>query len=296
MSGRRLWRRAHNTSGPSDGVGASITRRCGTSVGESARRRTPGRPGVGPSVAEGHARQQRWRGHPTDAHKAHERPAPAWRDGREPERTGAHRPWVWPASAGGAYRTLRFRATRHEGTTATTPNPREAKPRAASASSALHKHAGAARTARGDKAQEPRPVTRGRFGLASPQWVEGQRTTRRYIALNKRREAVIGKTAGGSGRRRRRATRGREQRREGPKPQERRRCSTCGVHRPGRATARAGSGTPAVKERRCMTRSNRCPTRDDRGRTVVAAGTGGKPQGRDDRPATRPERTACFDD
>jgi hypothetical protein len=130
-------------------------------------------------------------------------------------------------------------------------------------------------------------VTNGRVGLASTTVGEGHRTTRRHIARKGASGSGTGETAGGSGRRRRRDTRGREQRREGRQPQERRRCSACGVHRPGRATARAGSGTPAVKERRCMTRSNHCPTRDDRGKAVVAAGTGGKPQGR-----VRPSRHA----
>jgi hypothetical protein len=54
MSGRRFGRRAHNTSGPSDGVGASNTRRCETSDREPFRRRTPEGPGVKTEVvAEG---------------------------------------------------------------------------------------------------------------------------------------------------------------------------------------------------------------------------------------------------
>jgi hypothetical protein len=107
-----LWRRAHNTSGPSDGVGASITRRCETSDRLSARRRTPGRPGVSPRVAEGtgcsrtgpvpngaSARREpaRRRSRPKARRQTHERPRPA-RDpdaDREERRTAG-----LPASAG----------------------------------------------------------------------------------------------------------------------------------------------------------------------------------------------------
>jgi hypothetical protein len=221
-----LWRRAHNTSGPSDGVGASNTRRCETSDGQFARRRTPGGPGVSPSVAEGHARQQRWRGHRTDARKAHERRAPSGATEENRRKRGAHRPPVWPASAGRAHRTLRSRTTRQQGQDGDDPKPERGKAQGGIGPSALHEHAGVARTARGDKAQEPRPVTRGRIGLAStPVGGRPADDPTGQTHLTTRRGAVIGETAGGLGRRRRRDTRGREQRREGRKPQERRRCS-----------------------------------------------------------------------
>ena len=247
-------------------------------TGSLARRRTPGRPGVSPSVAEGHA--HRVGGEATVRRAEGPRAASApRRDGRERDEPIT---FGLPASAGQekAHRIKPFR-TKRTGQNGDDPKPERGEAHGGLGLAGTQIGVGGARTARGDKAQEPRPVTRGRFGLASTT-VGGRPTDdpTGYKALNH--------ASGSSHRENGRWVRAAETPRYPRAGATPRRAKTpgappvqlCGVPRPGRATARAGSGTPAVKERRCMTRSNRCPTRDDRGDVVVAAGTGGKPQGR----------------
>jgi hypothetical protein len=124
---------------------------------------------LSPSVAEGHARQQRWRGHPMDAPKAHERPAPTWRDGREIGEYGAPTDRrSGPLQRAGRIGPLRITDDASTRAGRRRPQARERKsPGRQRPWRRCTNTLAPARTARGDKTQEPRPVTRGRFGLAS---------------------------------------------------------------------------------------------------------------------------------
>lgn len=151
----------------------------------------------------------------------------------------------------------------------------------------------AERIARRDEAQEPRPELTDGSRLQS-EWVEGSRTTRRQHRMlqrvgNERRENGRWVRAVETPRYLRAGATPRR-----VEPQERRRLPLRGGSRPGRAMARAGSGTPAASERRCMTRPSRRPNRDGWGAMAVTAGAGGKPQGRRAVPPRFPNgRIAC---
>ena len=174
MSGRRLWRRAHNTSGPSDGVGASNTRRCETSDREPFRRRTPEGLGVRSEVS------LKGRVSRTNDQRLQGAIAPRRRFESEAFRS--------PRAAGPLTNSNCRRA-----------GPGVRRPERGKAQGGIGHRcdqpvAPAARTARGDEAQEPRPAPADVCALRSPEWVRRpRRTTRRNIERQTRRDRAAEK-------------------------------------------------------------------------------------------------------
>jgi hypothetical protein len=225
MSGRRFWRRAYKHF--------RIVRRSRREQHQTVRNLRQGvSPGGERREDQASARVSlkgtrvgsRWRGHRTDARKAHERTAPPRRRARHRTNGCTFGP---PASAGGKIAPdLPASHDADQGRTATTATLREEKSRAAPTPTAHDTLPEGERTARGDEAQEPRPVTRGRMRPCSQQWVEGHRTTRRDIE----RINASGMRRRGNGRWVRAAETPRHPRAGATprraEPQERHRCST----------------------------------------------------------------------